>query len=232
MFIQSAIERRLTRPQRQSSSSLYVGDIGYHPYKAMDRILNNASLDFDQRTLTKMRLGVVMENETFQQAAQHHGHALDQFPLYDSFWSGYADMVFNHDEEGLPVTIVEHKTTDPKYWGRFDHLKTAHMLQLWLYGELYKKMYKKVPSLILYYRAWEEWAEYKIKFKGDGFQIQGMTTQGKRPIMQREEFRQVNAQALKEELQSWRTKLIMPPRDKLVDSWDYADERVFGEGEQ
>lgn len=164
MLVQDAVEQYVvSSPQRRGSGLLYVSDLGAHPYKAMARILNGETAEFDTNTRIKMNYGNAFESETLRALRYAHPNVQTQFPLYNDMWSGYADFVIGHGQE-LPI-IIEHKATGDKW---FDYKRSlprpAHLCQLWMYGQLYQETYGVEPDLLLYYVAWGSFAEFLVTY--------------------------------------------------------------------
>lgn len=163
MIVREAVEAYLrTRPSRRSESYLWVSDLGTHPQKVMRRIVDGESPDFSLDTLVRMESGNALEAATVDALRFNYPGVLTQFPLYNDIWSGYADVVLNHQLPG--ATIIEHKATSDKWWNYKGKgvAKSTHVCQLWLYGRLYENMFGVRPRLVLYYRAWGNWAEFHI----------------------------------------------------------------------
>jgi hypothetical protein len=170
MIREAMIQALTQKPQRKLGSDLWVSDLGYHPAKAMRRIVQGATGSFGPDILEIMDQGNALEDSTLGLATSVLGSCIRQFPLYNDIWSGSADAVFYHQRSDLPPVIVEHKATSDKWWGyKGDYYKPYHVCQLWLYGQLYKDTYGVAPELILYYRAWKHYAELLLTEDEDGY---------------------------------------------------------------
>jgi hypothetical protein len=165
-MIREAVETYLTsKPPRRVDSYLWVSDLGMHPAKAMRRVLKGEMEKFDVATQVKMASGSALEADTLDALRFSHPGLLTQFPLWNDTWSGYADFVLGHGSE--EVTIIEHKAQGNKWWDYKESLpKSTHVLQLWLYGQLYRERFGTTPRLLLYYRGWDEYAEFDIPCVG------------------------------------------------------------------
>jgi len=207
-----------SNPQRKESGLLYVSDLGAHPYKAMARILNGETAEFDADIRIKMNYGNAFEAETLRALQYNHAHVLTQFPLFNDMWSGYADFVVGHGE-GYPV-IVEHKATGDKWFDYKESLpRAAHLCQLWMYGQLYKETYGITPGLDLYYVAWGSYAEFRIDEDVDrGVMVADGRINGTR-LKRR---RAISPANLRRELEHYfKTRTL--PDSAGADDWDYAE---------
>ena len=84
MLVHSAVEQYVvSSPARKESGLLYVSDLGAHPYKAMARILNGETAEFDTNTRIKMNHGNAFEAETLRAMQHKYPNVQTQFPLYN-----------------------------------------------------------------------------------------------------------------------------------------------------
>lgn len=218
MIYQAILQTLTSRPSRKPTDDLYVSEFGQHPYKAMARVLQGEQTKFDTKTLEKMENGTAFENDTMQKLSLAIPNVRTQFPLYDAIWSGYADAVIGHGT--VDVTIVEHKATGDKWWDYKGGLvRSTHVCQLWLYGQLYQDMFGITPTLILYYRAWDHHAEFKIVDRGDGL-IWAVGEIDGNPVERSLRISPVALQAEIEDLYN----LGELPDDEGVESWNYAED--------
>jgi hypothetical protein len=170
-MISELLERSLLeQPERRPDGLLWVSDLGYHPTKAMNRVLYGKREQFDLPVLKAMQDGNMYEADTIARLTRFYpGTVHTQFPLWNERWTGYVDLVLDHGTEH--PTIVEHKATDATYWCKtkpddlgaaYAPIKATHVCQLWLYGQLYQAKYNVLPKLVLYYRAWKHECEVEI----------------------------------------------------------------------
>lgn len=219
-MIRAAIEQYvMARPARRDTPVLYVSDMGYHPYKAMARILRGETAEFDADTRIKMQYGNAFEAETERALQFAHANVLTQFPLWDDKWSGYADFVIGHGEDGRQPMIIEHKATGDKWFDYKNSLpRAAHICQLWMYGWLYEQMYGVHPYLVLYYVAWGSFAEFAIRPGGAGVIAEG-SLNGRNEARER----RIAPNLLRLELERFfKTKTL--PQPDGADNWEYAEE--------
>lgn len=218
MLVRNAVERYVSSPARKESGLLYVSDLGAHPYKAMARILNGETAEFDTETRIKMNYGNAFEAETLRALQYEHAKVQTQFPLFNDMWSGYADFVIGHGES-YPV-IIEHKATGDKWFDYKESLpRAAHLCQLWMYGQLYQETYGITPALALYYAAWGCYAEFQVSEDED----QGLIiANGRINGALARRLRIINPTGLRRELEHYFKTCALPPSDG-ADNWDYAE---------
>lgn len=171
-IIQRALKRALTqRPPRRTDQTLYVSDLGKHPYNAVLRMMTGQMGDFDLPTLAKMDAGSALEDSTAKLLIQNLARPIAfQFPLFDEHWSGYADFVIGHGSN--EVIIADHKGTAGRWWDYKETLpRVSDCCQVWMYGQLYTWQWGVEPELRLYYRGWGTWGEFVIEhdFGSDGY---------------------------------------------------------------
>jgi hypothetical protein len=234
-LVRQAIETYFTdnKTERKPHKELWVSDLGMHPYRAMNRLLNGVTDPLDIPTLEKMQCGSVFEDATLEALRFAYPGALTQFPLYNNIWSGYADAVLWH---GLPSTqpvIIEHKGTSAEWWDYKESLpRSTHVCQLWLYGQLYEEMYGIKPRLILYYRSWKYFAEFEIKEARVGIAAAGIisnktTVKGNYPPEEVDRLLAINPASLRYELEHYFQLGELPQDDDGNNMpWDYP-ERAF-----
>jgi hypothetical protein len=224
----------LSQVAKRQDGQLWVSDLGYHPAKAMNRILNGKRDEFPLGTLDVMEDGNMYEANTAHRIMRFYpGSIHTNMPLWNDVWSGYADMVLNHGTDS-PV-IVEHKATDGAYWAKardddpgksYAPVKSTHVCQLWLYGELYRETYGVQPKLILFYRAWKHYCEVEVKPSEAGVLVQG--EMDRKPF---ERFLLIYPHDLRIELEQYYRHKMMPTyiyaHGEIIDpaTWNYADLR-------
>ena len=167
-MIREAINQSYSRvPNKRNDGMLWVSDLGGHPVKALRRILENHREEFDIATHDKMSAGTALEADTIQRFISVNGNCITQFPLYDSMWSGYADLVYQHGTQ-TPY-IIEHKAMSSYVFKSAPEklVKSTHVCQLWMYGRLYEQIYGVHPVLSLYCRGWGEFAEVTVEQNDD-----------------------------------------------------------------
>lgn len=217
MIREAMVKYLQSRPARKLTADLWVSDLGMHPYKAMARVLKGEQSTFELKNLEKMQCGTAFEEDTLKAVNFYFAGVVPQFPLYDSIWTGYADFIVGH---GTPdVTIVEHKGTDSKWWDyRGELVKSNHCCQLWLYGQLYEQMYQVKPRLILFYRAWAQYAELEIEVGADKVFATGeVNGEPSRRVLH------IQPAALKAELEDYYRRGELPS-PVGADTWNYPEE--------
>lgn len=223
-MIHSAVEQYLLAKnsiRRRPDGMLWVSDLGNHPYKAMARIMGEEQPSFGVNVLNKMQQGNLLEPDTIECLRFSYSNVLTQFPLYNDAWSGYADAVIGHGElsvQPVPI-IVEHKGTSDKGFDYRGSLpRSGHVCQLWLYGQLYQERFGIMPQLILYYRSWSNYAEFRIEEKGDHMvavgHVDGVFTE--RALL-------IQPLALRREMESWYSRQELPS-PAGSDTWNYAED--------
>jgi hypothetical protein len=161
------------RPRR-GKPKLYPSDAGSCNRKIMLRVMGAKSTEFPQAALEAMQNGIHYEDDSLNLLKRVYGEngVVTQLALQTDYWSGKADFVLNH--QTADAIIVEHKATGGKW---FDYNKKfpeeKHVIQLALYEDIYEKDHGFKPKLILYYRAWGNWAEFVIKPEADKILVNG-----------------------------------------------------------
>lgn len=220
-FLRTAyIDYLCQQPPRRSDRMLWVSDLGMHPFKAMNRILNGHSEPFPPATISAMADGEMIEAHSasiWSKALAATVHL--QLPLFTHEWSGYADIALNLGTER--PTLIEHKTTKDAGWNynkQLGPIKSFHCCQLWLYGQLFKERYGIEPDLVLYYRSMgDHWAELNLTTDDSEFifldgQLDGKAVQFTSNICPR---------SRRDELEYYfRAKEL--PAEPVGTEWDYA----------
>ncbi len=177
MIVRDAIEKSL-KPKSYKGSGLvrlWPSEIGGCPRRALYRILGyKPEKEFPLDLREKFQLGNVLEAETGRALHMMYGKRLkDQVRLRTKTWSGKCDWGLNIGERN-PV-LIEHKATGSKWWGKYGTPpRVSHIAQLVLYGQIYTEEYNIEPRLVLYYRAWSNWAELELDDLGDSVCIKGI----------------------------------------------------------
>ena len=180
------------------------------------RILSGETAEFDTATRIKMEYGNAFESVTGNALQHAHPGVQRNFPLWNEYWSGYADFVIGRHTD-RPV-IIEHKATGDKWFDYKQSLpRSAHLCQLWMYGRLYQEMYQVEPELILYYAAWGSYAEFRIREEG-GMVVAEGEINGE-PATR---LRRISPDDLRREMEHYFKTRTVPPADN-VDDWDYAE---------
>lgn len=176
MIVRSAIEQSLQPhvhpPYKQSH--LWVSSVGGCPRSAMFQFLGyKKETEFPLSLREKFRFGSVLEDDTGLALKEVYGRELvSQVVLKDKIWSGKCDWGIRVG--GVNPILVEHKTTGSKWWRKYGTPPNdSHIAQLVLYGQLYTEKYDAQPKLILYYRAWSNWAELELEDLGDTIKVVG-----------------------------------------------------------
>ncbi len=204
--------------KRRNDGMLWVSDLGNHPYKAMARVLGIDLPGFEVSVLNKMQQGNLLEPDTVECLRFGYPNVLTQFPLYNDLWSGYADMVIGHNTMARP-TIVEHKGTSDKYFDYKQSLpRSAHVCQLWMYGQLYRARYGHGADLVLYYRSWSNYAEFSLDVSMGRVVATG-TVDGA-PVAR---TLWIDPHPLRLELEEYYERQELPSPDGS-DSWNYAED--------
>ena len=209
------LERSLVEvPQRRDDGFLWGSELGSHPAKVMARILYGTRPEFTLDTLAAMEDGNMHEANTANRVMRfYNGTVHTNFPLFNKYWSCYADLVLDHGSFN-PV-VVEHKATDSKNWGRvyaddpgsaYAPVKSTHLCQLWLYGKLYEEQFGVKPNLTLVVRAWRHLCEVEV--------IQTATDHliliGEMDHKPFERIVRINPGLLRSELEDWYTLQRIP----------------------
>ncbi len=176
MIVRKAIEENLTTKQYppRKQSHLWVSAIGGCPRSAIFSLLGHKKeTEFPLSLLEKFRFGNVLEDDTGKALKKKYNRDLtDQVVLKTKVWSGKCDWGIHINKQD-PI-LIEHKATGSKYWGKYGSPPTeSHVAQLVLYGQLYKEIFNVAPLLVLYYRAWNNWAELILEDLGDTVKITG-----------------------------------------------------------
>ena len=176
-------------------------------------------MDFDISTKEKMHLGHVLEADTITAVAHILGQAITQFPLYNDIWSGYADLILGHHTPH-PI-IVEHKATGDRWWDYKESLpRSTHLCQLWLYGQLYEEQFDIKPTLVLYYRSWDHYAEFTIDVDEEQVIAKGIMDD-----VSLRRYRSIAPTLLRQELEQYYISKQRPdtlPED--LSTWTYAED--------
>lgn len=118
----------------------------------------------DDYLLELFRAGYVWQEETARAMRAKYGDQLVEEPaLADDVWRGHADFLVAQCEDYPEGAIVEHKATNPFGFrgNRLPYL--SHCLQVLAYGRLHRGMVgDKVPTY-LFYRSWNNYAEFEVK---------------------------------------------------------------------
>lgn len=231
MFVRNAVVSYLkNEPKRLPGAQLWVSDLGRHPAGALDRIRTQEMKSFDTDVLQKMKMGAFCEALPREALRLEFPGVFFDFPLYDGLWTGRADVVIA-PATASPV-IVEVKTTSDRWWDYRDSLpRPGDICQVWMYGYLYHGLYGVWPQLVLYYQAWNQWAEFLIK-PDDVILGEGWIQDRGEPARKEERWRRVAPNWLRLELEGL---LAGEGEEPAGDpSWDYAEEsykrleRIYG----
>jgi len=175
MIVRKAIEEALKpKPRNYKQTHLWVSAIGSCPRSAIFSLLGyKKETEFPISLLEKFRFGNVLEDDTGKALQEKYNKNLtDQVILKNKIWSGKCDWGININSQN-PI-LIEHKATGSKYWKMYGTPPNeSHIAQLILYGQLYEELYNAKPTLILYYRAWNNWAELILEDLGNKVKITG-----------------------------------------------------------
>jgi len=180
----SAIDRPRPRYKSSGKMRLWVSELGYCPRKAMLRITGREPTgEFPVKIKEVMSLGNSYEDNTFAWLKRYYGPRITQgVPVGDENWSGKIDFLLTHCNETAGGTswgsaIIEHKAQGGKWFDFNQNLpRLQHVCQAWLYGHLLEKKYplNSPPKIILFYRAWGNYAEFEIVPHEGGVRAQGV----------------------------------------------------------
>lgn len=151
--------------KKWSKGSLWPTDLAKCHRAAILRVTGVGREDyFATSGLDYMNTGIITEDETLEALKHVYGDSLtNQVELKYNMWSGKAD--FGIDIGGDAPIIIEHKTTSEK---NFDSdQKTAlpkreHIGQAESYRWMYERIYGVKPRIILFYKAWGNFAEFEL----------------------------------------------------------------------
>lgn len=156
------------RPAYKGSGRIYVSSFGRCLRSVMLGLSGVKGKEFPAHIREIMDLGSAFEATTSRALAARFGMALrSEVQIANSIWSGRMDFLVL-DGERVP-TIVEHKALGDKW---FDSTyaplpKFEHLCQAWLYGQLYQEKNGITPRVVLYYRAWGQYAELELGLDKD-----------------------------------------------------------------
>lgn len=220
LVIRRAIEQSYVRPERESLNKLRVSELGYHPFKVMDRILNGRSSEFGMEVQDKMACGDAYEADLVPRIVNNLGatNYVAQFPIFNDFWSGYIDLVANFQKSD-PL-IVEVKGVDSTMFRFGDFPRSTNVCQLWLYGQLYREKYGVQPALVLYYRSWGKWAEFELTELPGGYIRAVGAINGKEADIECK----YRPRLLREQLEGLFASRSMPASSAGADSWTYPED--------
>jgi hypothetical protein len=152
--------------------SLWPTDVGQACHrKAIIRASGGRGADtFTTAGLDYMNAGSVYEAETANILRHVYGDALtEQIILKYKMWSGKADFGL-HIGTDHPI-IIEHKVTSEKNWDTDAYTplpKHEHIGQAMTYHWLYEMLYGVQPQIILFYKAWGNFAEFDLSLQDGG----------------------------------------------------------------
>jgi len=149
--------------KRTSTPRLYPSDAGSCGRKVMLRVMGATSSPFPLIAKQAMDNGNAYEDSTLKLLQKKFGEdgIATQVEFKTEYWSGKADFIIGHLSEN-PI-IIEHKATGDKWFDYKESLpQSKHVMQLAMYYHLYLKLYGIKPTLVLYYRAWSQWAEFVL----------------------------------------------------------------------
>ena len=218
--VRSAVLAYLNQKERESKEAyeakghrepkLWASNLGKCPRKAIMRIEGyEDTIDLPLRVREVMRAGVMWEEETEKALLSSlSGSILCNEPLDNEFWSGKADFIILGHK---PPIIVEHKATGGKWFDFQKSLpKNEHILQLCLYGYLYELIFEEKPILVLFYRAFGEWAEFVVEPQENTILVEGKVSGYKRSNVLDVDFH-----GLRKELEGYYVdRTSLPPRLK------------------
>lgn len=168
--------------------------------------------EFPLSLLEKFRFGSVLEDDTGLALRGMYGSKLvKQVVLKDKIWSGKCDWGIRVGKAN-PV-LVEHKTTGSKWWRKYGTPpRESHLAQLVLYGQLYAEKYDVQAKLVLYYRAWSNYAELILRDLGSSVKVQGVMDD--EPY---EDIVSINVTKRREHLEKYFSLRELPPYKKTDD---------------
>lgn len=152
--------------QRWSKGNLWPTDVGKACHRAA--ILRATGIGredyFETSGLDYMNTGIITEDETFAALKHIYGDNLkNQVELKYKMWSGKADFCI--DIGGENPIIIEHKTTSEKNFDSDQKTslpKKEHIGQVVVYQWMYERLYGIKPRILLFYKAWGNFAEFEL----------------------------------------------------------------------
>jgi len=150
------------RPSHKGSGRISVSSFGRCVRSVMLGVVGTPAPDFAPHIREVMDLGVSYENSTRAVLNARYGVAIrSDIPIGNDIWSGRMDFLLQLDKQ--KPTIIEHKATGDKYFDfNLELPKWEHVCQAWMYGQLYQEQYRVRPRVVLYYRAWNSYAELEL----------------------------------------------------------------------
>jgi len=158
---------------------LFVSSLGMCVRKAyLDafrvRTGNKVTNPFDDYVIEVMRMGTELElnsQETFRWIFKDNLH--EQVSVRNDIWSGRIDFVVETCEDFPSGVIIEHKGTAP--WNF--HAKRLpykhHVLSALAYQKLYYETHGGMLPVVLYYRCWNNFAQFEVFETDDGIGYEG-----------------------------------------------------------
>lgn len=175
VIVRPAVAKSLEPKEYRGSTLLWASEIGGCPRKSLFRILGfKSEKEFPLELLEKFQFGKVLEDDTGRMLKEMYGNRLtNQLELRTKVWSGKCDWGLDVGRQN-PI-LIEHKATGSKWWGKYESPpQDSHLAQLILYGQLYEEKYGIKPRLVLYYRAWSNWAELVLRDLGERVEVTGV----------------------------------------------------------
>lgn len=145
--------------------SLWPTDVGKCHRAAIQRVQGKSQLyTLSSKAMDYIHWGLTTENETSLALKHVYGARLtEQVILKYEMWSGKVD--FGIDIGSPKPILIENKSTSEKnfdYEGNTTLPKKEHIGQAVTYMWLYEHLYNITPTVILYYKAWGNYAEFEL----------------------------------------------------------------------
>lgn len=159
-------EYRSGKVERTGKGALWPTDLGKCHRAAILRVNGDGgNTEFTTRSLDYMNAGTAYEDVTADVLRFVYGDRLtEQVILKYKMWSGKAD--FGIDIGGKNPVLIEHKMTSERNWDAdgAELPKHEHIGQALTYRWLYKQIYGITPIIVLFYKAWGNFAEFELSF--------------------------------------------------------------------
>lgn len=190
--------------------NLWSSDTGNCHRKAILRVTGTSGSDFfNDKSLGYMNTGVITEDETALALKYVYGDRLEtQVELKYNMWSGKVDFGIDVGREN-PI-LIEHKTTSEKAFdtdSKTELPKHPHIGQTISYYWMYERIYGVKPKMLIFYKAWGNFAEFELIPDGDNIQILSNVNGVLDAVVYK-----YNVEAEINELMQWYDSTELPPR--------------------
>lgn len=209
---------------------LFISDVGVCPRKAVwsalvhyphHQLHADVTHPFSPYVQAIMRCGNVWETETEAALRAAYGDALQtQVPVRNEYWSGRVDFVLFGPND---TVIIEHKATNPYNFRSKDRLPYRHhCLQVLAYQKI---LNLPVSSAQLYYRGWNNWAEFAVRDEGNTIEWEGLINGAYKTGMI-----EANLTDIMDYIEDYWSTGFMPPAYSSPTSLDFACTRKTRQG--